>query len=96
MTAGLAIVVLRGYLVRLIKRLKSIDFYLVRLATLFLLIDFFLSITVHLQEIMLIKVLLIHQLVRKRLRPELTAMHLLGLANYGHAYSSCLVLGVIG
>lgn len=63
MTAGLAIVVLRGYLVRLIKRLKSIDFYLVRLATLLLLIDFFLAITVHLQEIMLIKVLLIHQLV---------------------------------
>lgn len=45
---------------------------------------------------MLIKELLIHQLVRKRLGPELAAMHLLGLANYGQAYSSYLVLGVIG
>ena len=96
MAAGLAVVMLRRHLVRLIKRLKLRLFYLLRLAALLLLIEFLLAVAVQLEQVMLIEVLLVHQLVGKRLRPELTAMHFLGLADYGHAYSSYLVLGVIG
>lgn len=96
MAAGLAVVMLRGHLVRLIKRLNVTESYLIGFAALLLLIDSFLAIAVHLHQIMLIEVLLIHHFVRKRLGPELAAMHLLGLSNYGHCYIFSRVLGVMG
>lgn len=96
MTSGLTIFVFWRKFIRLIKWLKWLSFYFIWFCIFIDLfyIRFLLPFWIHLQLVMLIEVLIIHQLGRVGFWMEMTSVHLLGLSDYDLHYNSNRVFGV--
>ena len=90
MTSGLAILVFRGQLIRLIERLKGLSLNFIRLHIFIalLLIGFFLALGIHVEHVVLVEVLIVHELSGVGLGVEVASVHFLALSDYGHCYSS--------
>jgi hypothetical protein len=96
MTSCLTILMIRGKLIWLIKRLKLLSLCLIKFNILVFLINFTVPLGLSTEKIILIEVLVLHEFVGVRLGVEITPMHLFRLSDYGYSYNTYRVFGVIG
>jgi hypothetical protein len=96
MTSGLTVLMFRWHFVRLVERFKRLPFHFIGFLIFIglFLTGFFLSFWVHIEHVVLVEILIIHQLGGVCFWVEMTSVHLLPLSDYEYFYSSYRVLGV--